>query len=301
KPIVQKELIYRVRNLLDRKHALMERVQHESSLDAAKEIQNTLISEEGNPIPPGISVFSYYKPAERIGGDWFSYFFDEKRNHLFAFIGDVTGHGLPSALFMCTVAGVIRGALGSLFKSEKNLSLAEILQEIASLANDTVYETGAKANKHLSMAFIGIDLSTSEAIFLNAGHPSPYIFGKDKLRPVLNYGSLLGFRKKCEFRLIPFRIEKGESIILYTDGLMENIGKSGRRSIPRELSALLKTNDLSKIRSYLEKVEKRQNIKDRNTSDDVAILILSRNNDVTPGNAHDVHSFPCRVSGAPPR
>ena len=94
-----------IHDLIIRKRVRMERERNTliSKLEAAKTVQEAILVPPTDV--PHVKTFYGYEAAEKTGGDWFGNYFHEKENLLFSLIGDVTGHGVSSALLTAAAAG----------------------------------------------------------------------------------------------------------------------------------------------------------------------------------------------------
>jgi serine phosphatase RsbU (regulator of sigma subunit) len=212
-------------------------------LEEAEAVQKTLI--RANPEIPNITIHSYYKAAENVGGDWFGTFHDKKLNSLFFWMGDVTGHGISSAL----ITGVASGALYSGEKrtsmSDSNDSTDRRLEDMVYVLNDILVDT---ANELLMTMFFGIlDLGTGKVKYFNAAQTRPLIKTKAKIISIGNAGSPLGLSKELPFEIHEYDLESNGSIFLYTDGLIENKDMQGEILKKRALSKQLKEADESSM------------------------------------------------------
>ncbi|MBF0409420.1 MAG: SpoIIE family protein phosphatase [Candidatus Riflebacteria bacterium] len=149
--------------------------------------------------------------ATELGGDYFDYF-SYKDRYLFAVIGDVTGHGVPAALVMAMAKAVVNERLFS----------GDTLTEIIPILNATLLRN-LKKKILMTATFFSIDTLNDEILYYNCGHPFPFLRKSDgSLQMIENAGLIMGLREK--FPLFPKKVslEKGDRIILYTDGMVES-------------------------------------------------------------------------------
>ena len=211
--------------------AATDRQRVEAELRTAAEIQADMLPQ---PISerPDIDICAVMKPAREIGGDFYDYVFIDP-THLFFAIGDVSGKGMPAALFMATAKTLMRGF------ARNALSPAEILQQ----TNNYLEEENE--NCMFITVFCGLlDCVTGEIVCSNAGHTPPVC-----LKPDGN-SSLL--RLPAGFPLGPFPQEKpdfyteerrqmqpGETLVLYTDGITEALNEKNELFGERRLQLAL--------------------------------------------------------------
>ncbi len=212
-----------------------ERARIDGEIEAATIIHNTLLPKAH--VIPGFEFAVYSKAATHLGGDWFGHYYDQARQRFYCLVGDVTGHGIGSAL----VAGVACGGATAIIRRiissnpDKIRSGEEDLREIANTINGILFTTSNSASHVMTMLFCCLDGKNNEASFLNCAHPHPIFLkngGHSKAVPLL--GCSLGFRETLQAESRTFPLEEGEGILLYTDGLLENTSTEGR-VIPRQL------------------------------------------------------------------
>lgn len=244
KPFSGTELMARVRNHVHLKklsrdvataHAHEARM--EKDLEAARAVQETLIPEFFSV--PGLDVATHYQSADQTGGDWYGGHYDEDKHTAYFFVGDVTGHGVPSAL----ITGLVSGAIASYFaarqNSSPNIDPATDLSHIASVLNRVVYTSGSRCGRQMTMQLFAIDLHTGDISFVNAAHPNPYIVRQGEVQPIMSRGPLLGYSPDAVFQAKTARLGEGESLFVYTDGLIENRGPNDEMLNPRALRAAM--------------------------------------------------------------
>ncbi len=185
------------------------------------------------------AVADHFKAADHTGGDWYGYYEEERRQRAYFFIGDVTGHGVSSALITGTAAGSVYGSIATLQAVQRDMSLTETTEILANCVNRAVYDTAAKVDKFMTMVFVSFDSRTGEVAFINAGHPNGFIISDYKVKPLLGKGSPLGFHRDPIFKVQRLQLQPGDILFFYTDGLIENEGPEGEKLHPRDLARIL--------------------------------------------------------------
>lgn len=181
-----------------------------SELEVARDIQNSVLplamleSRRSN-------VYALMDPAKEIGGDFYDYFYIDN-NHMAFVIADVSGKGVPGALFMMKTETLIK----SLAMTLKTNTAAILERSNISLC----------ANNHANMfvtCWLGIlDLSTGELKYTNAGHTEPLLVTKDGAIFLKGkHGVVLGALEETKYKENTFHLSEGQKIILYTDGVTE--------------------------------------------------------------------------------
>lgn len=203
-----------VSSLLEAEKTQSKLLDMENELEVAKNIQTSILPHDFNPIP-GVATFQIFGsmlPAKGVGGDFYDFFpLDDK---LLAFtIADVSGKGVPAALFMTMTRGLIR-ALGQ--KTRSPMECFKQLNELIALENESVM---------FVTAFYGLfNVETGEISYCNAGHNPPYLITtKGELSQIGRFeGIALGVVKEGSyFQQNHLKLNPGDQLLLYTDGVIE--------------------------------------------------------------------------------
>jgi serine phosphatase RsbU (regulator of sigma subunit)/CHASE2 domain-containing sensor protein len=194
----------------------------EGELAAAQAIQMGLLPRRFPAFPdrPEIDVYARIEPARMVGGDLYDYLLIDRDRCLFFLIADVSGKGIPAALFMATTKEVVRDAVLR-FGTALDLVLAEANRKTAAASAEFPNEGGELM---FVTAFAGIlDLGTGEIAYASAGHDSPFVLGgSGGLRQLVTEGGPpLGATEKFPYPVDHDRIAPGEVLLLYTDGVTE--------------------------------------------------------------------------------
>ena len=184
-----------------------------AELSIATRIQASMLPCIFPPFPnrPEFDIYAMMVPAKEVGGDFYDFFMVDE-DHLAVVIADVSGKGIPAALFMMTTRTLIKTL------ALKGISPAQVLDE----ANARLCENN-EADMFVT-AWIGIlTISSGKFVFANAGHNAPLIRRKGegfvalKTRPGFVLAGMEGTRyRQAETVLLP-----GDMLFLYTDGVTE--------------------------------------------------------------------------------
>jgi sigma-B regulation protein RsbU (phosphoserine phosphatase) len=158
-----------------------------------------------------LSVYAILEPAREVGGDFYDFFFLDNERFCFV-IGDVSGKGVPSALFMAVTKTLIKS------RAADDNSTASILTHVnEELSRDN------KAYMFVTV-FIGIlNTLTGEMQYTNAGHNPPYIIRKSGSLETLaqRHGPVIGAVKGLAYKEDTTRLFSGDIAYLFTDGVTE--------------------------------------------------------------------------------
>jgi len=197
-----------------REHAEKERISTE--LNVAKEIQTSMLPCIFPPFPERdeFELFASMVPAREVGGDFYDFFFVDKDN-LALIIADVSGKGVPAALFMVITRTLIKNC--SLCRSPKNV-LESVNKKLCENNEAGMFVT----------AFLGFyNIPTGRLIFVNAGHNPPLVkkrgkpFEFIKTKPCI----VLAWLMDAKYTEEEIYLEKGDLLYLYTDGVTEAMNR----------------------------------------------------------------------------
>lgn len=190
----------------------------QKELEAAGKIQANILPQMPLfPENPQVDVWALMTPAREVGGDFYDAFpIDDV--HICLAIGDVSGKGMPSALFMVRVMTLLRMSL----LKRKNF------KSVASRVNDLLIENNAECN--FVTLFLGmLNVENGRFQYVNGGHHAPYIARSDSPYVPLEMprGALLGFSTRVQFEMAEIYLGPGDTLLLYTDGVTEAENKGG--------------------------------------------------------------------------
>lgn len=183
-----------------------ERMEHE--LRVARLIQQTLLPKE-IPAISGWQLAAYYQPARAVGGDFYDFIpFADGRMGLV--IGDVTDKGVPAALVMATTRAILRSA------AQPAASPGEVLER----ANDLLCPD-IPPKMFVTCLYAVLDPRSGHLQYANAGHDLPYRSGGGGVDELRATGMPLGLMPGMHYEEKETRLEPGESVLFYSDGLVE--------------------------------------------------------------------------------
>ncbi|MBF0442615.1 MAG: SpoIIE family protein phosphatase, partial [Oligoflexales bacterium] len=253
KPIISEELKLRVSNILSRIMYTRTQSERETIIKNIALIQE--VHESFGSLSrgiPHIRVADCYKAAENVGGDWRAIFFDEKQKILEILIGDVTGHGISSAIYTVAAAGAIKNAISMLDDMPDNRRSIDRVKFIAKHLNNAILETSRRLEKMMTMAVISINLENGDSAVLSAGHHPCMLAGRGDVRMFMASGNPIGMDSIQNFESEEFQFSKGEILFLYTDGLLENRGVNGKNMRRIKLKEIVgSSHDVDEIKKNI--------------------------------------------------
>lgn len=188
--------------------ALKERL--ESELQIAGSIQLSFLPTTMPSANEPFDVCALLKSAKEVGGDFYN-FFKIDDDHLFFTLGDVSDKGIPAALFMAMTLSLLKG------KMNPKLSPGELLEKV----NDELCTDNAQLFATIVCGVLQI--STGDVVLSDGGHCTPYVVKADgAVHPIkLRKGIPLGSFPEFVYHDQTVHLERGDRLIVYTDGITE--------------------------------------------------------------------------------
>jgi sigma-B regulation protein RsbU (phosphoserine phosphatase) len=193
--------------------AYLEKQRMEVTLRLAHQIQMSLLPKSLPPFPFShhIDLYTAITPAKEVGGDFYDYFFIDE-DHLCLCIGDVSGKGVPAALFMAISKVMIKS------RAADDFSPASILTHV----NDELAADN-EALMFVTVFLMIVNVHTGDFVYTNGGHNPPYLKRADGRieRLAELHGPVLGPMSGMAFKEGRNRLQRGDTVLLYTDGVTE--------------------------------------------------------------------------------
>ena len=185
----------------------------DAELAFAKAIQHSALPSVFPPFPnrTEIEIWASMDTAKEVGGDFYDFYFVDE-DHLAFLIADVSGKGIPAAMFMMTAKTLLKSY------AESGMNVSEVLTQ----ANNKLCE-GNDAGMFVTVWMGYLNTKTGEVTYANAGHNPPLIRRADgsveyiKSRPGLVLAGMEGIR----YRSNTIQLSQGDILYLYTDGVTE--------------------------------------------------------------------------------
>jgi len=218
----------------------------ERDLQIARTVQESFLPQE-LPKKAGYQFESFYEAAQEVGGDFFD-FIPVSEDHIGIIMGDVSGKGVPAALFMARMMSDFRFV--SLTESEPKNILAKV--------NDMLVKRSQRG-MFVTLVFILLDTLKRRITFSSAGHLPPLLVKADGAthRLEVEKGIPLGIAEGREFGQDSVPLDGGDAILLYTDGLLEARNASGKEfGFEKIEAALVKmaASNARQMKAYLLKL-----------------------------------------------
>ena len=209
-----------------------------AELDVARQIQANMLPSVFPAFPDRkeFDIFASMTPAKEVGGDLYDFFLIDE-DHLGLVIADVSGKGVPAALFMTVSKTLLKGSM---------LEIASP-KEVLETVNNMLCENNEEGM--FVTIWIGIlTISTGKLTAANAGHEYPAIKNSDGEFALLKdkHGMVAGLAEDIEYTEYELMLDKGDTIFVYTDGVPEATRADNEMfGLDRLIDALNKDADAS--------------------------------------------------------
>lgn len=239
-------------------------------LDIASTIQQSILPRTFPPFPErrDFDIFAAMLPAREVGGDFYDFFLVDDRR-LGVVIGDVSGKGVPAAIFMAISRTLLKST------ALQGLSPGECLQHVNHLLC-----LDNSAEMFVTLFYGLLDTATGELAYSNGGHNPPLILRDDgRVEWLAGTGGMaLGILADVRYAAKQTMLQPSDAIFLYTDGITEAMDVSGTLFSDRRLSGVLEQRNGASpdalIRAVVDEV--RAHAGDVAQSDDITALCVKR-------------------------
>jgi len=222
--------IYQIRKSLEEHDQL---ISIQQDLNTAREIQQAILPKTFPPFPArhDFDIFASMVAAREVGGDFYDFFLIDN-DRLGFVIGDVSGKGVPAAIFMAVSRTLIRAT------GLKGIPAGECMDYVNNLL----------CNESVSCMFVTVfygilNTTTGSIEYVNAGHNPPYILSKNGIRKVeMTGGPILGCMEGISYGSKTIQLQPGERLVLFTDGITEAFNTVDQPFGEERLEAFLAEN-----------------------------------------------------------
>ncbi len=235
-----------------------------ADMQEAYEIQKSLLPRKA-PRFEGYDIAGRFVPAERVGGDLYDFSVLDEEVLNFA-IGDASGHGLPAALLARDVLTGLRVGI------EKEMKISGTIKKLNRVINKSRLST-----RFISLVYGELD-HDGTLVYVNAGHPPPFILKENGFVELTIGGTILGPLEDTVFKRGFAFLDPGDILALFTDGIVEVRSGDDEMFGTERLKELIKKNRLEPAEAII------GNLFDRITGfgnskrlqDDATIIIIKR-------------------------
>jgi sigma-B regulation protein RsbU (phosphoserine phosphatase) len=200
-------------------------------LSVAAEIQRSILPRSFPPFPERseFEIFAAMTPAREVGGDFYDFFLIGE-DRLGFVIGDVSGKGIPAAIFMAVSRTLLRAT------ATQGLDAGECVQYV-----NRILASQGSGNMFVTIFYAILNTRAGDVEFCAGGHNPPYLFSAGQARALKSAGGpIVGILPKAEFRAEHLKLAPGEAILLYTDGVTEACDAAENEFTEQRLEAILR-------------------------------------------------------------
>lgn len=217
-----------------------------AELNVATQIQADMLPSIFPPYPnkTEFDVFATMHPAKEVGGDFFDFFLVDD-DHLALVIADVSGKGVPAALFMVIAKTLIKN------RAQMGGTPSEILYDV----NNQLAE-GNKTDFFVTVWLAIVDIRTGEGLVSNAGHEHPCLKKKNGKFELIKYrhSPAVAAMENMKFPDHKIKLDPGDKIFVYTDGVVEATNAQNELFGEKRMLEALNSNPDASIRALLSNV-----------------------------------------------
>jgi len=235
-------------------------------LEIAREIQRYILPQHC-PKPENYEVAVEYHPAYEVGGDLYDFDWDQATGTLQIVVGDVSGKSIPAALYGAVFSGHLRTLLAH------PLPPAETLKFL----NSSLIERYQVSN-YIAVANLCLDLRDGSGFLANGGMPYPYLVREGDVFQLPIPGVPLGLLEDAHYEPLAVRLDKGDMLVLASDGATDAVNAEGRMYDETRLRDSLRRHCGAQAAGFLKGVyrEIEQYIGDAELRDDITLVAVHR-------------------------
>lgn len=240
-------------------------------LEIAKQIQQSLLPQESLHLQ-NVSIAGNCLPALNVGGDYFDYF--RTSDAIDVVIADVSGHSVGAALIMAETRSTLKRESDRLLTQKDPGGAASILSNL----NDFLFEDLDRAELFITAFYIKYYPTTGQLNYANAGHNCALLLrhGGDACILLDAEGLILGVKKDVVFEEKCIRLDKGDVLLLYTDGITEAENEAGEFFGANRLHSVFSAHRNESPQNIIDHIHKelRAFRQSESFNDDISMVIL---------------------------
>ena len=216
----------------------------QQSLELAMQVQQNLLPQK-DPVVKGLDVSGRSIYCDETGGDYFDFLHSNGNNRLGVVLGDISGHGIPSALLMATARAFIRQ------RSVMPGNISEIIEDVNRLLCKDVMDS----NSFMTLFYLSIDPQSRNLRWVRAGHDPALSYhpDTDTFEEFVGAGIPIGVEPDWEYaENEKTGLGPGQIIVLSTDGIRETFNRSGEMFGKERMLEAIRQNRQGNARDILD-------------------------------------------------
>jgi sigma-B regulation protein RsbU (phosphoserine phosphatase) len=272
--------------------------QAERELEIAREIQSSFLVKD-YPQPEGWEIATHIRPARQVSGDFYDVFPIATSKQIALILADVCDKGVGAAMYMAIFrslfraysdqqyimrwAGTPKESIGEtptgMFRRDAILaSGAPSLKNAIDLTNNYIATHHSNSNMFATVFFGLLDPTNGELLYINAGHEPAFVISGDQIMKRLDpTGPAVGMLPNMEFKIESITLNRGNSLLLYTDGIIDALSPGEKQFAEERLIGAATSPALSaqaRIENIMTALD--AHIANREQYDDVTLLTVQR-------------------------
>ena len=257
-------------NVIGNMAFITDMTEHKKALTLAGEVQKSLLPQD-NPVVPGLDIAGKNVSCDEIGGDYFDFLWrrDTKKGPFSVVVGDISGHGVDSALLMTTARAFLR------MRASQPGTISEIITAMNRHLTQDVLESG----RFMTLFYLTIDPAKGSVDWVRAGHDPALIYdpGRDEFTELKGSGVALGVNQDFDFQENSRGgLANGQVIAVGTDGIWEAVNSQGEMFGKERFRNIIKKNAPAGSSNIVNAVfnELNQFTRGRKSEDDITLVII---------------------------
>jgi sigma-B regulation protein RsbU (phosphoserine phosphatase) len=257
-------------NVIGNMAFITDMTEHKKALALAGEVQKSLLPQE-KPLVQGLDIAGRNVSCDEIGGDYYDFLWrrDSKKGPFSVVVGDISGHGVDSALLMTTARAFLR------MRASQPGSISEIITAMNHHLTQDVLETG----RFMTLFYLTIDPEKKRLDWVRAGHDPALVYDpvRDDFEELKGSGVALGVNDGFDYEENHHNgLANGQIIAVGTDGIWEAINRDGEMFGKERLREVIRSNAGSDAGDILSAVydELNQFTLGQKTEDDITLVII---------------------------
>lgn len=239
----------------------------ERELQVARRVQSSMIPQE-TPQIPGWDFAASWTPAHIVAGDFYD-FIPSADGQIGIVIADVVDKGFAAALFMAFSRTTLRAILNRDISPQQGIEEANYF-----ICTDSAF------SMFLTLAYAQINPATNEMTYVNAGHNPPILYKAktDELVKLTRTGMLVGVYDNAEYEQVTLKLDPGDFIVMFTDGVTEAINEKEEFFGDQRLEEIILDNKHAAPEEIKDRIDLalKKFVGTQPQSDDITLVIAKR-------------------------
>ncbi len=257
-------------NVIGNMAFITDMTEHKKALALAGEVQKSLLPQY-KPVVQGLDIAGKNVSCDEIGGDYFDFLWrhDTKKGPFSVVVGDISGHGVDSALLMTTARAFLR------MRASQPGTIAEIITAMNRHLTRDVLETG----RFMTLFYLTIDPAKDRIDWVRAGHDPALVYdpGRDEFKELKGSGVALGVNENFDYQENNLSgLANGQIIAIGTDGIWEALNSQGEMFGKERFRDIIRKNAAAGSGDILNAVynELNQFTRGQKSEDDITLVVI---------------------------